>query len=472
MHVCDCQRIARTFAPRDRHRLLSACAYGRKYLSELRRRSGDSYSEHGCRVAAALSEVSADSSLLSVAVLHDLPVHPNGRELLKSSPLTSTERELVLGMHRLRRLHIDARTKDLDTVITAFSSQPGLLPLRMAHRLSDVRILAKFPPTLRHQIAGEALHMYSPIAARLGMQSWRREMEDACFHVIYPRIAQRLQQRLNRQRSLDIACLTHARRFVLRRMNESGVKSRVDYRIKALYSTYRKMMRKSCSFESLTDRLALRIIVRRPEDCYRALGIVHSLFHPIPGKIKDYIGLPKENGYRSIHTVVYPLAGVSEQPIEIQIRTEEMDRECEFGIARHWAYKDSSYALSSRNARVEMFRSFLILRQESKTPQRFEEVLRTYFREDHLILFDAKSTLYHLRKPATALDFACSVYGQRCNSLASMRVNGREAGIDTQLHDGDTVEPKFSHEKTVKRSWLSMCRHAASRKLLEELLSA
>lgn len=471
MSSCHCSDIAKRLAANDARLLLAACEFGRKHLGHMKRRSGESYSDHGCRVAATLAEVHAEAGLLAVAVLHDLPVHPNGKALLQVSPLSSQQRALVKSMQGLRRLHINSRTKDLDTVIHAFSEYPSLLPLRMAHRLSDLRILKNFDKSLRQQIASESLHMYSSIAARLGMQAWRREMEETCFHELYPRIAKRIGQRMQQQQKLDISCLLHAKKFILRRMKERSVHCRVEYRIKSSYSTYRKMMRKDRRFDELTDRLALRIIVKSQDDCYRTLGLVHSLFHPIPGKIKDYIGLPKENGYRSIHTVVYPLAGVTEQPIEIQIRTEDMDRDCEYGIARHWSYKDASYALSSRSARVDLFRSFLILRQESSTPKRFEEVLRTYFREDHMVLFDAKNNVYHLRKPATALDFACSVAGNKCRTLKTVRLNGREVPLDSPLHDGDTVEPTFSHQQSMHRSWLQFCRHASSRKLLEDLLN-
>ena len=217
----------------------------------------------------------------------------------------------------------------------------------------------------------------------------------------------------------------------------------VQTRIKNLYSTFRKMVVKHRRFEEGTDRLALRIIVPTIDDCYRALGIVHGRMRPIPGKLKDYIGAPKENGYRSIHTVVFPLPGVTEQPIEIQIRTAAMHDECEFGLANHNAYKEYAYALNVRPARVSLFQNLVSLHASARSPQKFEDALRTYFSRDQLIIFDADGAMYHLPKPSLAADFVRLAAPKREPFLASIRINGRAQRPDMPLHDGDTVEMRF-----------------------------
>lgn len=450
---------------------MSVCRYGKQCLSTVRRRSGESYAEHGCEIAAVLRETLADPSLLCVAILHDVLVHPDGDALLERAPLTPNERQLVRQLHPLRRLHIDANTEDLDRVINAFTEDAHLLTLRMAHRLNDVRHLDRFPAKLRQQIATETLHMYAAIASRLGMHAWRYEMEDTCFRLLQPRLARRLEEKFAACATLDAACLRHAKRFLARKLRGENSEPSIQGRIKQLYSTYRKMTIKRRRFEELTDRLALRVIVPSIKDCYQALGIVHAAFHPIPGKLKDYIGAPKENGYRSIHTVVYPLPGVTEQPMEIQIRTAQMDDDCEHGIAGHGEYKNTLYALRSRTARVDLFRSLQNLRKEARSPQQFETALRTYFSDDHLALFDTKNNLYHLKKPVTALDFICQVYGKRCRYLKTVQINGREWSFDTLLRDGDTVEARFGRVVTLKQEWLNGCRHAGSRQLLRLLLN-
>ncbi|HRH94199.1 MAG TPA: hypothetical protein PKV72_06755, partial [Candidatus Peribacteria bacterium] len=313
-------------------------------------------------------------------------------------------------------------------------------------------------------------HIYSAIAGRLGMHSWRREMENACFRIVSPATAGNLERKLSQSHKLDLSCLNHTKRFLARRLQQRGIGNKISFRVKSTYSIYRKMVAKHRRFEELTDRLALRIVVKRLEDCYLALGVVHGSLHPIPGKLKDYIGAPKENGYRSIHTVVYPLPGVTELPIEIQIRTEEMDYQCEYGIARHTDYKEYLYAINSPTTRINLFQNLEALRQQSRSPEQFEEALRTYFQDSHLPLFDEKNNLYHLRKPLTALDFACHTQGKRTAYVTAVRINGREQPLDTVLRSGDTVEVRCGHVRTIHHSWIHICRYKSSRRLIHELL--
>ncbi|TSC57381.1 MAG: GTP pyrophosphokinase [Candidatus Peregrinibacteria bacterium Greene0416_19] len=463
--------LSRRLQKGGRLRVEEASRFAAIHLSDLRRRSGESYAEHGTEVAVTLRELADDPSLLAVAILHDLLVHPDGDRLLAGSPLTVEERRLVQRMHPLRRLHIDANTEDLDKFIAALAADDRLLPLRMAHRLNDVRHLGRFAKPLQRRIATETLHMYSSIAGRLGMHAWRHEMEDACFRLLQPRIVRNLEGQLLAHATLDAACLKHARRFLTSRFAEEGIPCRIESRIKGLYAMYRKMVLKNRLFQELTDRLALRVIVDGVGNCYRALGVIHGSFHPIPGKLKDYIGAPKENGYRSIHTVVYPLPGISEQPIEIQIRTGEMHRECEFGVAKHGEYKNYLYALDARPSRVNLFRNLQSLREEVRSPRQFEEALRTYFREDHIAVFDDRNELYHLKRPVSALDFICHVYGRRSGRLRGLRINGRPQPAGTLLRDGDTVEPRFARDVLATRDWLAVCHHSRSRAILRGLLS-
>lgn len=454
----------------DQTYLKTVAQFSTQHLGSLLRRSGETYAEHCIEVANVLREASTDASLLAVALLHDLPVHPDGKDLLQHAPLTDEEKSLVTQMYTLRRLHITENTKDLDTVIDAFLEQPELLPLRMAHRLNDVRNIQRFSSRLQKDIAKETLHMYSAIAGRLGMQRWRTEMEDIAFPVEQPKIAKKLIQQFEASAMLDATCLHQARTYLEKECKKRTLHVHIENRIKGLFSSYRKMVLKQRTFSELTDRLALRVIVDSTEDCYLALGVVHAVMHPIPGKLKDYIGAPKENGYQSIHTVVYPLPGVSEQPIEIQIRTSAMHEACEFGPASHGQYKRSAYALSSKPSRVNLFRNLDSLHAEARDPSQFEEALRNYFREDHIAIFDEGNNLYHLKQPATALDFACIAHPKKCYRTKGVRINGRKRPLSTQLHDGDAVEVQFGRVSSVKKEWLEACSHALTEKKLREAL--
>ena len=341
--------------PQDLDEIQAVVDFAYRHLNTIYRRTGESYADHGVMVAITFNELGFDRSLTKVAILHDLFLHDNGDALIKMSPLTIDEQKLAAQMHHLRRLFIDSNTQDLDRFINSFIEDERLLPLRMAHRLMDVRRLSQFKPKLRKQIARESLSMYSAIARRLGMHVWAQEMEDLCFKVVHPSIARRLEAQFKQLKAFDEECLDESRRFLVGKLEEQGIGCKVEGRIKSLYSTYQKMVLKRRSFNELTDRLALRILVEDYIDCYKALGVAHAFMHPIPGKLKDYIGAPKENGYQSIHTVVYPLIGVNEQPIEIQIRTGLMDEVCEYGPAAHADYKKSKYAMTTRLTKVNLF---------------------------------------------------------------------------------------------------------------------
>jgi GTP pyrophosphokinase len=337
----------------------------------------------------------------------------------------------------------------------------------MAHRLNDIRHLDRFDPKIRKMIARETFHMYTSFAGRLGLNVWRHEMETVCFKILYPKVASHLEEKFAAKRELDLACLNVTRRFLIKKLRKYRLKASVEYRIKSLYSTYRKMMFKKRKFEELTDRLAIRILVNKIEDCYQVLGIVHKVMHPIPGKLKDYIGTPKENGYQSIHTVVYPMPGITEQPIEIQIRTREIHKASEYGISAHYQYKDSVYSLQSGATQVNLFRNLEILRREVASPQQFEAALRTYFDENRLLIFDEKNNLYHIKRPASALDFAFQVHIEKFSHIRSIVVNGRIDSFDRLLKDGDVVRVNFSDKPTLRKEWINACLQNQTKKFIK-----
>lgn len=463
-------RLLRGLPPQARLHVRAAWAFARTHLSHVERRSRDSYAQHGLEVAQVLRESTTDPSLLSVALLHDAPLHPSGAAILQHSPLTADERSLAGQMHALRRLHLDENTRDLDAFLSAFAADERLFILRMAHRLNDVRHLRRFTVSLQRRIAHETLHIYTAIAGRIGMHTWRTEMEDICFRLLHPRIARSLERKYAAYRGVDEACLRQAGRFLRRALHRGRIACTVSFRRKGLYSTYRKMALKRRSFEELTDRLAIRIIVNDRDDCYRVLGVVHRTMHPIPGKLKDYIGAPKENGYQSIHTVVYPLPGVSEQPMEIQIRTREMHASCEYGPVSHGEYKHSVYTLGSGRSRVHLLSNLEALRSEARSPRQFAEVLRRYFRDDHLAVFDGEDNLYHLRDPATALDLVCLASPKKFCRLAGLRINGRRQPLGSPLRDGDTIEPSFTRHRTITSVWIPSCRHRLTKRKIREAL--
>lgn len=453
----------------DKEKIRKAYEFSKKNLSDLKRRSGESYFEHGYQLADALHEVSNDPILFVTLLLHDLPLHPKSKSLIEKSPIDELEKKYIMQMYKLRGLHINEKTKDLDIVISSFSKDSRIILMRMVHRLNDIRNINRFNPNLQEKIAKETLHMYGAIAGRLGFHNWKQEMEDTCFKILHPQIYKDLTKKFKKWKPVDDISLKTTKDYLSNEFKENGINADIKMRIKTLYSTYKKMVLKNRKFQDLTDRLALRVIVPDIESCYKALGIVHSTMHPIPGKLKDYIGSPKENGYRSIHTVVYPLPGVTEQPIEIQMRSREINWECEYGIAAHHRYKDARYRLQHQHSRVQLFKNLEVLKHETPSPKRFKEALVNYFSEDRLILFDEKNNVYHFKKPLTALDFAFLIHKERCLHLKSIKINGRHQPLDTDLSDGDVVEVTFGRKKTFTRKWRKICHNKSSKKLVSKL---
>lgn len=464
--------IIRRFPGRDRDKLKEIYEISKIHLSSIQRRTGENYSVHGLEVALTFLESNNNTSLAAIALLHDILVHPNGEQLLLQTPLTPKEQNLVKTMNKLRRLHVDTNTQDLDKFVDATSEENNLIPLRMAHRLNDVRHLHRFTPELQQKIAHESLHMYASIAGRLGMHKWKYEMEDICFKRLHNKTATDLQKKFKEFEKLDHTCLHQTFQFLERKFCEANIPVRIETRLKSLYSTYRKMLIKKRQFEELTDRIALRIITKNLEDCYRVLGIIHLHMHPIAGKLKDYIGAPKENGYQSIHSVVYTLPGVTEQPIEIQIRTENMHQVCEYGISAHGEYKNFNYSLKTGHAHVDFLKNFQMLGVKGRSPSQFEETLRKYFDENQIAIFDSDNNLYHIKRPASILDFLCVLHPKKLANLREVRLNGRIASIDVELHDGDTVEAKFRSHRSIKHSWINACKNEKNAKRIQEIINA
>lgn len=445
--------ILRKYSKNEQSRLREVIQYAKNHLHSEIRKSGENYAQHGLELAWTINEMVTDPRLTAVAILHDLEIHPKGKDLLKNAPIDEEEKYLIKEMHKLRGLHISTEEKDLDTFLDHTSQQAALIPLRIAHRLNDVRHLDRFQEKLQEKIAQESLHMYASIAGRLGMHRWRYEMEDICFIKLQKKAAEALIKKFKDSREIDEISLKQTRAFIQKKCKEANISVKIESRFKALYSSYRKMLLKNRHFDELTDRLALRVIVKNIDECYRTLGIIHSHMHPIAGKLKDYIGIPKENGYQSIHTVVYPLPGVTEQAIEIQIRSKEMQQLCEYGTASHGEYKNLNYSLKTSNAQIDLIKNFQILRSKTKSPKQFNQALRNYFDEKHMGIFDEKNNLYHIKRPASILEFLTIIYPKKVQYIREVKRNGRKEHLEATLQDGDVIEAIWrSHRNIQKKS--------------------
>lgn len=452
-------------------KLKDSLFFSQDYLDRIRRKKFESYADHGVRVSETLSEVTDDPSLLSIALLHDILNHPNGKKLLSNSPLNKSEQRAIIKLHTLRNLRIDINKKDLDKVIKEFSRDYRLLLVRMAHRISDARALELLSKKKAKKIARETLLIYALLADKMGLRRWRYEMEDICFKYLYEKNSKKIEKQFKKYKKNDKDCLKHTKNYLSKEFKKANMNCRIEGRIKSLYSTYSKMVVKNKSFDEILDRLALRIIVNNTEDCYKALGVIQLSMHPIIGELKDYIASPKENGYRSLHTTIYPLPKISNRPMEIQIRSAKMHLECENGIASHLQYKIDNYNMRySPKSRVDLIKGLEIIRSEIHSSDNFSKALRQHSRGKRLTIFDEKNRIYNIEKPANLLDFVCSTYGKRVAYLKEAKINGSISNIFSLIKDGDVIEVKFQKKSKISRSWIRKCLQKSSRNFLKIIL--
>jgi GTP diphosphokinase / guanosine-3',5'-bis(diphosphate) 3'-diphosphatase len=456
-------RLLAMIEPPGREEVAEVLAFAREHLRAIPRQIDGNYATHSIRVAETVAEMTTDPVLLRVALLHDLLAHADGETLLRQSPLTREERDLARKMFMLRHLRLDSNMEQLETALYAFIEQPKVLPLRIAHRLHDIRQLEEFPSDSAQHIATETLSIYCAIAQRFGFSAWRREMEDRCFRLLQPQEAAATQAMIDRVHGSEMGDLRRAKTFLSKHFRNAGIAAQIHCKTKCLYTTHSKMEREQIPFDGLHDRLQIRVIVGRSDWCYAALSVVHSIFSPMPGLLQDFIGSPKDNGYRSIDTFVYPCAGVTSRPLDISIRTAQMHDECEFGIG-----KGGRLAIT-RNTWLDLLHHLHVRGHEMQAPWQFAELLRGYF-AGGIGLYDSKHNFYRLRPPVTALDFACHVYGSACAGLQSVSRNGVQCPLDTPLKNGDTVGARFSPATRVSKEWIDACRHDSSKDVIRRAL--
>ncbi len=331
------------------------------------------------------------------------------------------------------------RKEDLRLLLRSISGDVRAVILRLGLRLAELERLADRGSDEHHAIARETLEVYVPLADRMGMREIRTRLEDACFRILDPSAYKEIARSVEPIWVEDNVCLELLTAGIRRLLEQNGIGGTVYGRAKGLYSIYRKMQRLGCSLEEIMDKIGLRIIVSSVEECYAVLGLLHTHFRPVPGTFDDYIGLPKENGYQSLHTCVYPVPDVSYKPVEFQIRTEAMHWEAEYGVAAHWLYKSAEEARVSSERQLQWLRSLLPQHERAADYAEFVEHLRRQVFDDRLVVFDGAGQPLWLPAGATVRDFVERLDKSRHLEYV-VRVNGIARPMDYPLRDGDTVE--------------------------------
>ncbi|MEI8700005.1 bifunctional (p)ppGpp synthetase/guanosine-3',5'-bis(diphosphate) 3'-pyrophosphohydrolase [Mesorhizobium mediterraneum] len=444
--------------------LNKAYVYAMQKHGHQKRASGDPYFSHPLEVAAILTEMHMDEATIAVALLHDT-IEDTTATRAEIDELFGPEMgKLVEGLTKLKKLDLVSKkaeqAENLRKLLLAISEDVRVLLVKLADRLHNMRTLDHVPEAKRLRIAEETMDIYAPLAGRMGMQGMREELEEIAFRFINPEAYRAVTARLAEifERNKDV--LSEIEKALSALFEKYAIKAEVKSRQKKPWSVFRKMEAKALSFEQLSDIFGFRVVVDTVEDCYRALGAIHTTWSMVPGRFKDYISTPKQNDYRSIHTTI---VGPSRQRVELQIRTYQMNKIAEYGVAAHSIYKDSggkvngtAHAISKETNAYAWLRRTIEQLAEGDNPEDFLENTKLELFQDQVFCFTPKGMLIALPRGATPIDFAYAVHTDVGDTCVGAKVNGRIMPLMTELKNGDEVEIIRSKAQVPPAAWESV----------------
>ena len=436
------------------------------------RRSGEEYVTHPLAVAGILADMHMDHQSLMAAMLHDVIEDTGIPKAAIGKQFGPTVAELVDGVSKLTQMEFETleekQAENFQKMALAMARDIRVILVKLADRLHNMRTLGVLQAGKARRIARETLDIYAPIAQRLGMNTVRIEFEDLGFNALYPMRARRIDAALRSARGHRKELVDKIRHQIETTLAQEGHEVEVLGREKHLYSIYKKMKSKRKSFSEIMDIYAFRIIVDSVDTCYRVLGCIHSLYKPVPGEFKDYIAIPKANGYQSLHTVLMGMHGV---PIEIQIRTREMESMANNGIAAHWLYKTDGQSTNGSHTRArEWVQGLLEMQQRAGNSLEFIENVKIDLFPDEIYVFTPKGRILELPRGATAVDFAYAVHTDVGNSCVACRINRRLAPLSEPLQSGETVEILTAPGASPNPSWFNYAVSAKARTNIRHFL--
>jgi guanosine-3',5'-bis(diphosphate) 3'-pyrophosphohydrolase len=439
------------------------------------RRSGEAYINHPLEVANILASIRMDHQSLMAAMLHDVIEDTGIAKKAIVKQFGETVADIVDGVSKLAKIEYatqaEKQAENFQKMALAMAKDLRVIVVKLSDRLHNMRTLGVMPPEKKRRIAKETLEIYSPIAQRLGMNDWRVEFEDQCFKAMHPLRSNRLHASLQVVRGNRKSIVEKIQMALEQRLQRDNISSLVIGREKHLYSIYKKMRDKQKSFKEIMDVYAFRIIVEDIDTCYRALGSVHNLYKPVHGEFKDYIAIPKVNGYQSLHTVVIGRQGV---PIEVQIRTKEMDELASTGIAAHWLYKSQEQHDASAIASVDRanrwIKRIMEIKQHTHDSVEFVENVKIDLFRDEVYVFTPKGDIIELPTGATVVDFAYAVHTDVGNHCVACRINDRPAPLSQRLESGQKIKIITTENSQPNPNWLNFINTAKARSAIRHYL--
>ncbi|MEY4591189.1 MAG: hypothetical protein RIR18_84 [Pseudomonadota bacterium] len=457
-------------SPADLARVQAAFVYSAEAHQHQRRLSGEPYITHPLAVATGVSEWRMDADAVCAALLHDVIEDTGATKEDLADRFGPTVAELVEGLSKLEKVEFtsqqEAQAENFRKMMLAMARDLRVVLIKLADRAHNIQTMSAVRPEKRRRIARETLDIYAPIANRLGLNKLFRELQDTAFQLIYPHraaVLSKAMQHANRNRRELFARILES---ITAKMMESHVGAEVFGREKNLYSIYKKMEDKHLTFSQVLDIYGFRVVVTDMPSCYLAMGALHSLYKPVPGKFKDYIAIPKANGYQSLHTT---LIGPYGTPVEVQIRTKEMHHVAQQGVASHWLYKDSVQSAAELHATTHRWLKSLVEMQQGDSSEFLENVKIDLF-PDEVYVFTPKGKIFSLPKGATAVDLAYAVHTDIGNCCIAARINHELMPLRTELKSGDMVEIVTAAHANPNPSWLSYVKTGRARGKIRHFL--
>jgi GTP pyrophosphokinase len=437
------------------------------------RASGEPYIVHPLEVAEVLAEMKMDATAISAGLLHDA---------VEDTPATSEEIEaefgdqvahIVEGVTKIDKIQFanreDRQAENVRKMLLAMVSDVRVVLIKLADRLHNMRTLEHLKPDRQEAIARETQDIYAPLAHRLGMGKVRGELEDLAFRYTDPVSYEKVAAAVESRRVEGEQFLRGVEETLVEQLRENGIEARVEYRIKRLYSIFQKIERSKVSFDQVYDLLAIRVITQDVAACYAVFGLIHTLWRPVPGRIKDFIAIPRANRYQSLHTTVM---GASGHQFEVQIRTEEMHRIAEEGIAAHWKYKAGASVVTARDEeRLNWIRQLVEWQKEMTDPNEFLSSLKMDLYPDEVYTFTPKGKVVVVPADATPVDFAYTIHTEVGHTCVGAKVNGRMVPLRTKLRTGDIVEIVTQKEHKPSRDWLTFVKSPRARNKIKHWLN-
>jgi guanosine-3',5'-bis(diphosphate) 3'-pyrophosphohydrolase len=436
------------------------------------RESGEPYFDHPVSVAFILADMNLDANTMAAGLLHDV-IEDTGKSYEEISEAFGSEiATLVDGVTKLSRMDFKSReeqqAESLRKMFVAMAKDIRVILIKLADRLHNMRTLDYSPPEKQKRVAGETLEIYAPLAHRLGMWRMKWELEDLSLRYLDSMAYYELVEKVATKRQEREGYIEEARRTLEAALGEIGISAEIQGRPKHFYSIYRKMEKQGKDFGEIWDLMGLRVIVGTLRECYAVLGAVHSIWKPIPGRFKDYVAMPKSNMYQSLHTTVIGPRG---EPLEIQIRTWEMHRTAEYGIAAHWRYKEGGGSGGDFEEKITWLRQILEWQKETRNGTEFVETLKVDLFSDEVYVFTPRGDVKTLPAGSTPVDFAYSIHTDVGHSCSGARVNGRMVPLSKKLSTGDIVEIITSKSQAgPSRDWLAIAKTSKAKGKIRQWL--